>query len=142
MNEAEAVFHEIIDSGCSPTTFTFNAVIPAHVKANKRENALQVHNPLKRFGCLPDLITYNFLIESHCRDDKVDHALKLLDQMASKGVQPNSSSGFRIRNFCLRKEGFLNREYGPTRDYGIDISRGAIDIATVLITPNSLQSFM
>ncbi|KAJ0662710.1 putative tetratricopeptide-like helical domain superfamily [Helianthus annuus] len=110
-------FHQTYETfvkktGVSPGVKSFNLVLNAHVKAGRVDQAQELVTEMESKGDVkPDIRSYNILLGGYLDSGKKSafdtvnkecaRARKLLDEMISKGVEPDSSSyNAIIFGFC------------------------------------------
>ncbi|XP_010544362.1 PREDICTED: pentatricopeptide repeat-containing protein At1g02060, chloroplastic [Tarenaya hassleriana] len=106
IDEALAVFREMLTRGLKPNDITYNTLIKGLCEAQRYEEIKEILDVGgKSSGFAPDACTYNILIAAHCDAGNLDAATKVFGEMVNLNVQPDSASySILIRNFCQRKD--------------------------------------
>ncbi|KAJ6292013.1 hypothetical protein OIU76_023997 [Salix suchowensis] len=96
---------EILEKGGKPDVFAYNAVISGFCKASRIESAEnKCLIGMKRKGFSQDVVTYNIIMigtfcsqgkidlasKAHILEGGIDEGLKLLDEMLSRGLEPDT----------------------------------------------------
>ncbi|XP_010090159.2 pentatricopeptide repeat-containing protein At2g06000 [Morus notabilis] len=89
MEEASALFDEMMDSGTRPTTVTFNVLIDAFSKVGDMASAIALYEKMLFHGYRPDVVTFTSLIDGYCRVGQLNRGLKLWCEMSVRNVSPN-----------------------------------------------------
>ncbi|KAK9117916.1 hypothetical protein Scep_016009 [Stephania cephalantha] len=135
IENAEAVYKEMIRRRVSPDLITFNIMINGLCKAGRLQKAGDVMEDMKAWGVLPSVVTYNTLIDGYCKSGKAGKLYKadaLLKEMISKNVHPNEVTfNIMIDGYCKDRDILsAKRLFKEIKDHP--------DLAPNVITYNSL----
>ncbi|PPR88694.1 hypothetical protein GOBAR_AA31988 [Gossypium barbadense] len=102
IDEALAVFQEMICRGLKPNKITYNTLIKGLSEVHKYDKIKEI---LERMGedgrFTPDTCTFNTLINAHCNAGNMDEALNVLKRMSEMKVQSDSATySVIIRSLC------------------------------------------
>ncbi|XP_040379145.1 pentatricopeptide repeat-containing protein At2g06000-like [Oryza brachyantha] len=89
MEDAMAVYDDMVVSGTMPNAVTYNVLINGYGKVGDMGSAVQVYQQMMRLRCPPDVVTFSSLIDGYCRCGQLDDALKIWSEMAQHHIQPN-----------------------------------------------------
>ncbi|KAJ6697369.1 hypothetical protein OIU85_003714 [Salix viminalis] len=101
---------EILEKGGKPDVFAYNAVMSGQGKIDLASKVFE--ELLRDNNCKPTLITCMILIEAHILEGGIDEGLKLLDEMLSRGIEPDTFT-YIVRG--LAKEGKVNQAFELVR---------------------------
>ncbi|CAI0377193.1 unnamed protein product [Linum tenue] len=106
IDEAMAVFEEMVERGLKPNDITFNTLIKGLCEAQKFDKIKEVlEGALGGGGFTPDTCTYNTLLYTHCNAGNLDDALNVFEKMMELKAQPDSATySVLIRNLCKKKD--------------------------------------
>ncbi|KAF8714856.1 hypothetical protein HU200_027390 [Digitaria exilis] len=89
MEDAMAVYNDMLESGTKPNTITYNVLINGYGKAGDIESAVGMYQQLMLRRCPPDVVTFSSLIDGYCRCGQLDGAMRIWKEMAQYHIQPN-----------------------------------------------------
>ncbi|CAI0433863.1 unnamed protein product [Linum tenue] len=89
INEARAVFDEMLQRGLPPTIPTYHAFLRYLRTA---EGVFELLENMSKVGCQPTNDTYIMLIRKFCRWRQLDNVFKLWDLMIRNGISPDRST--------------------------------------------------
>ncbi|TKW04611.1 hypothetical protein SEVIR_7G121100v4 [Setaria viridis] len=89
MEDAMAVYNDMLESGTRPNTVTYNVLINGYGKAGDIESAVGMYQQLMLRRCPPDIVTFSSLIDGYCRCGQLDGAMRIWKEMAQYHIQPN-----------------------------------------------------
>ncbi|KAJ6422736.1 hypothetical protein OIU84_027664 [Salix udensis] len=113
IESAKQVLDGMKRKGFSHDVVTFNIMIGTFCSQGKIDLASKVFEELLRDNnCKPTLITCMILIEAHILEGGIDEGLKLLDEMLSRGIEPDTFT-YIVRG--LAKEGKVNQAFELVR---------------------------
>ncbi|KAI4976399.1 hypothetical protein ZWY2020_050006 [Hordeum vulgare] len=93
LDDAVAVFEEMIDSECRPDLWTYNAMVSVHGRCGTARDAEQMFMELLEKGFKPDAVTYlsfMLLAKEMSTQWRLDLALGLYDEMRAIGCTPDA----------------------------------------------------
>ncbi|KAL8092192.1 pentatricopeptide repeat-containing protein At2g17140 [Apium graveolens] len=83
------LYQDLILSGVSPQTYTFNFFIGGLCDLGRLEDARNLFDKMSEKGCVPNEFTFGLLIRGYCRNGLVEKGVELLDVMENLGVVAN-----------------------------------------------------
>ncbi|CAN8270129.1 unnamed protein product [Cochlearia groenlandica] len=87
---ARKVFDEMSDRNCKRTVLSFNALLNTCVNSEKFDLVGDLFKELpSKLSIEPDVSSYNTLIKGLCGNGSLLEAIALIDEMESKGLNPN-----------------------------------------------------
>ncbi|GJN27480.1 hypothetical protein PR202_gb15508 [Eleusine coracana subsp. coracana] len=89
MEDAIAVFNDMIDFGTTPNAVTYNVLINGYGKVGDMESAERVYQQMMIRRCPPDVVTFSSLIDGYCRRGQLDGAMRVWKKMAQFHIHPN-----------------------------------------------------
>jgi pentatricopeptide repeat protein len=89
MEDAMAVYNDMLESGTRPNTVTYNVLINGYGKAGDIESAVGMYQQLMLRRCPPDIVTFSSLIDGYCRCGQLDGAMRIWKEMTQYHIQPN-----------------------------------------------------
>ncbi|EAY94290.1 hypothetical protein OsI_16061 [Oryza sativa Indica Group] len=89
LEDAMAVYNDMVASGIMPNTVTYNVLINGYGKVGDLGSAVEVYQQMTRLRCPPDVVTFSSLIDGYCRCGQLDDALRIWSDMAQHRIQPN-----------------------------------------------------
>ncbi|KAL6652661.1 hypothetical protein ACP70R_011586 [Stipagrostis hirtigluma subsp. patula] len=89
MEDAIAVYNDMVGSGTTPNTVTYNVLINGCGKAGDMESAAKMYHQMMIRRCPPDVVTFSSLIDGYCRSGQLDGAMRTWKEMAQCHIQPN-----------------------------------------------------
>ncbi|KAJ1265843.1 hypothetical protein BS78_08G105200 [Paspalum vaginatum] len=87
LEDARAVFDEMIHLGSGRDIYTYNTFVDAICKCGNMELAVQVVLDMEAKNLKPNVVTYSTLMDGFSKLEKYDEALKLREKMKSLGIQ-------------------------------------------------------
>lgn len=109
IDEAERVWNEMVEKGCSPDVATYNVKI-SHAHGGMPEDVKGLIEEMTASGLKPDTISYNYLLTSYCRNESMDEAMKLYEELEASGFRPKAAT-FRTLIHYLCKNGAFEMGY-------------------------------
>ncbi|MBA0796415.1 hypothetical protein Gohar_007185 [Gossypium harknessii] len=102
IDEALAVFQEMICRGLKPNKITYNTLIKGLSEVHKYDKIKEILEGMGEDGRFtPDTCTFNTLINAHCNAGNMDEALNVLKRMSEMKVQSDSATySVIIRSLC------------------------------------------
>ncbi|XP_062225755.1 pentatricopeptide repeat-containing protein At2g06000-like [Phragmites australis] len=89
MEDAMAVYNDMVGSGITPNVVTYNVLINGYGKAGDMKSAVGVYQQMMLRRCPPDVVTFSSLIDGYCRCGQLDGATGIWKEMAQFHIQPN-----------------------------------------------------
>ncbi|CAL5031825.1 unnamed protein product [Urochloa decumbens] len=123
MEDAMAVYNDMLESGTVPNTITYNVLINGYGKAGDIESAVGMYQQLMLRRCPPDVVTFSSLIDGYCRGGQLDGAIMIWKEMAQYHIHPNVYT-FSIMIHSLCKQNRSDEALGLLRELNMreDIS--------------------
>ncbi|KAI7982774.1 Pentatricopeptide repeat-containing protein [Camellia lanceoleosa] len=110
IEEANAMFRNMLKDGLFPGTVTYNALINGYCKDGRVVSAFELLSSMERRNCKPNIRTYNELMEGLCRVNKPFKTMLLLRRVVDNGLLPSRVSyNILIDGFC--REGQLSMAF-------------------------------
>ncbi|KAA3469433.1 pentatricopeptide repeat-containing protein chloroplastic-like [Gossypium australe] len=102
IDEALAVFQEMICRGLKPNKITYNTLIKGLSEVHKYDKIKGILEGMGEDGRFtPDTCTFNTLINAHCNAGNMDEALNVFKRMSEMKVQSDSATySVIIRSLC------------------------------------------
>ncbi|GMI75826.1 hypothetical protein like AT1G02060 [Hibiscus trionum] len=102
IDEALAVFQEMICKGLEPNKVTYNTLIKGLSEVQKYDKIKEILEGMGEGGRFtPDTCTFNTLINAHCNAGNIDEALNVFQRMSELEVQSDSATySVIIRSLC------------------------------------------
>ncbi|XP_059623707.1 small ribosomal subunit protein mL103 (rPPR7)-like [Cornus florida] len=113
-DEAERIWNEMMERGCSPDIAAYNVRI-MHVHGGEPETVKGLIEDISNAGLKPDTITYNYLMTCYYKHGKLEEAEKVYQGMKGNGCHRNVST-FRILIYYLCKNGNHEKGYEVFKD--------------------------
>ena len=114
---AEEMFNQLCDPDRFPSSSskknlaTYNIMIGAYARLNKREDAFQIFKLMQRSGVKPDKITITSLIKAAVKDGDFEVARSLLSGMRKAGIEADVVAyNTVIRALCEKSSWFEAKE--------------------------------
>ena len=130
MEEASALFDEMINSRIKPNAVTFNALIDGFGKAGDMASATALFEKMPFHSSCPDVITFTSLIDGYCRYGQLNLGLKLWREMSARNVSPNGYT-FSVLIHSLCKDNRLHE----ARDFLKQLNRSNIVTKPFMYNP-------
>ncbi|KAL5214860.1 hypothetical protein ABZP36_004012 [Zizania latifolia] len=89
MEDAMAVYNDMVESGTAPNMVTYNVLINGYGKVGDMGSAVTVYQQMMLLHCPPDVVTFSSLIDGYCRCGQLDDALRIWIEMSRYHIQPN-----------------------------------------------------
>ncbi|KAJ1271209.1 hypothetical protein BS78_06G111100 [Paspalum vaginatum] len=115
MDDAAAVYNDMLRSGIRPNTVTYNVLINGYGKAGDIESAVGMYQQLMLRRCPPDVVTFSSLIDGYCRCGQLDGAMRIWKEMSLYHIQPNVYT-FSIIIHSLCKQNRSEEALGVLRE--------------------------
>ncbi|PIA35461.1 hypothetical protein AQUCO_03500077v1 [Aquilegia coerulea] len=109
VEEAEKIWEQMIEKGCTPDATAYNVRI-MHAHLGKPEDVLALIDEMTKAGLKPDTITYNYLFTCYCKNGMMEDAKKVYQDLQENGCFPNAAT-FRLNIFYLCKNGEFEKAY-------------------------------
>ena len=105
INNALAVFEEMVNLGLKANNITYNTLIKGLCEAEKFEKVKEILEATAVDGTFsPDTCTFNILMHCHCDAGNLDEALRVFERMTKLKIQPDSATySVLIRSLCEGK---------------------------------------
>ncbi|XP_037457682.1 pentatricopeptide repeat-containing protein At3g18110, chloroplastic-like [Triticum dicoccoides] len=87
LDDAVAVFKEMIDSECRPDLWTYNAMVSVHGRCGTAREAEQMFMELLDKGFKPDAVTYNSLLHAFAKEGDVDAVERVCEELVKAGFR-------------------------------------------------------
>ncbi|KAL6838357.1 hypothetical protein ACP4OV_031861 [Aristida adscensionis] len=101
MEDAIAVYSDMVGSGIQPNAVTYNVLINGYGKAGDMESAVRMYQQMMLHHCMHDVVTFSSLIDGYCRCGQLDCAMRIWKEMAQCHIQPNLHTfSIVIHAFC------------------------------------------
>lgn len=104
VDDALAVYKEMISLGLKPNSITCNTLIKGLCEVQKYDIIKEIMSGAEGdLGFVPDACTFNTLVNAHCNAGNMEEALKVYESMSSFKVQPDSATySILLWNLCQR----------------------------------------
>jgi len=89
LDDAVALFGEMVKSRPLPSIVEFNKLLSAIAKMNKFDLVISLGERMHNLGISYDLYSYNILINCFCRRSQLPLALAVLGKMMKLGYEPD-----------------------------------------------------
>ncbi|XP_077221365.1 small ribosomal subunit protein mL103 (rPPR7)-like [Tasmannia lanceolata] len=89
VEEAEKIWNEMGENGCSPDVVAYNVRI-MHAHKGTPEEVLKLMGEMISKGLKPDTISYNYLMKCYCEKDQIKDAKNVYDGLMGNGCNPNA----------------------------------------------------
>ncbi|PIN26916.1 hypothetical protein CDL12_00319 [Handroanthus impetiginosus] len=105
IDEAMALFRNMVSSGIKPNKITFNTIIKALCESQKFDMIKEI---LWEYQCedgefVPDTCTFNTMMNAHCSQENLDEALKVFEKMKELNFLRDSATySVLIRTLCQK----------------------------------------
>ncbi|GAA0164359.1 hypothetical protein LIER_43681 [Lithospermum erythrorhizon] len=124
-DEALKIYTEMDDLGTPRSSISFNALLSAHVRGKRFEDALKVFDEMpQRHGFKPDKVSYGILVKAYCGMGKVDLAMERLREMEENGVEITSVTYTTVLHSFFQK-GMVDEAEKVWNDM---VSKGCADV--------------
>ncbi|KAL6606005.1 hypothetical protein ACP70R_041658 [Stipagrostis hirtigluma subsp. patula] len=87
LDDAVAVFEEMIASECRPDLWTYNAMVSVHGRCGKAQEAEQLFRELVDKGFMPDAVTYNSLLYAFAKEGNVEKVEHVCEELVKAGFK-------------------------------------------------------
>uniref|UniRef100_A0ACD5XY28 Uncharacterized protein n=1 Tax=Avena sativa TaxID=4498 RepID=A0ACD5XY28_AVESA len=87
LEDAVAVFEEMIGSDCRPDLWTYNAMVSVHGRCGTAQEAERVFVELLEKGFKPDAVTYNSLLYAFAKEGDVDAVERVCGELLKAGFK-------------------------------------------------------
>lgn len=87
LDDAVAVFEEMIASECRPDLWTYNAMVSVHGRCGKAQEAERMFRELVEKGFAPDAITYNSLLYAFAKEGNVEKVEHVCEELVKAGFK-------------------------------------------------------
>ncbi|KAK9141716.1 hypothetical protein Syun_011116 [Stephania yunnanensis] len=87
--EAQKLFDEMSQRGCSIDVIAYNALLEALCKGGKVDEAFRLFREMGSRDLKPNACTYSIFIRAACRANDVNSAMRVLDRMRRYDLEPN-----------------------------------------------------
>ncbi|GLU20372.1 hypothetical protein SLE2022_365750 [Rubroshorea leprosula] len=106
VEDALAVYREMISQGLKPNRITYNTLIKGLCEVQKYDKIKEIMGGAKEYGgFIPDTCTFNTLINAHFDAGNLGESLKVFKSMSGFHVQPDSATySILIRNLCQQRD--------------------------------------
>lgn len=84
LEEAEAVFNEMLSKGFVPNNFVYNSLIRGFVRIGNFDKVKKCEDMMKIGGLSPNAFTNNILINGFCKAGRIEQAVSIFRSMSSK----------------------------------------------------------
>ncbi|KAJ8536235.1 hypothetical protein K7X08_034636 [Anisodus acutangulus] len=89
VGEAQKVFDEMVERGCSVDLLAYNSILDSLSKAGKMDEAFNFFTKMRSIGLIPDAFTYSIFIHGYCALNDIHSVFRVLDQMRRYKLVPN-----------------------------------------------------
>ncbi|MFS7946972.1 putative tetratricopeptide-like helical domain superfamily [Helianthus anomalus] len=141
LDEAEKLFEEMVNDGCSRDSYCYNALIDTLVKNDKVDEALALFNRMEIDGCDQTVYTYTIIMSGLFNKHRNEEALKIWDMMIDKGITPTPAS-FRVLSTGLCLSGKVSRAckiLDALAPMGVVIDTACEDMINVLVKTGRVE---
>uniref|UniRef100_A0A0A9DDM5 Pentacotripeptide-repeat region of PRORP domain-containing protein n=1 Tax=Arundo donax TaxID=35708 RepID=A0A0A9DDM5_ARUDO len=104
LNDACALFENMIKLGLQPDEFTYTSLIDGHCKEGNVEKALSLHDEMIKRGVLPDVVTYSVLINGLSKSARTKEAQRLLFKLYYEDPVPANIKYDALMHCCSKAE--------------------------------------
>ncbi|KAL5200748.1 hypothetical protein ABZP36_021951 [Zizania latifolia] len=87
LDDAMAMFEEMIASECRPDLWTYNAMVSVHGRCGKTQEAEQMFRELVEKGFQPDAVTYNSLLFAFAKEGDVERVERVCEELVKAGFK-------------------------------------------------------
>ncbi|KAF0903789.1 hypothetical protein E2562_029894, partial [Oryza meyeriana var. granulata] len=87
LDDAVALFEEMIASECRPDLWTYNAMVSVHGRCGKAQEAERMFKELVEKGFQPDAVTYNSLLYAFAKEGDVDRVERVCEELVKAGFK-------------------------------------------------------
>lgn len=87
LDDAVAVFEEMIASECRPDLWTYNAMVSVHGRCGKAQEAELMFKELVEKGFQPDAVTYNSLLYAFAKEGDVERVERVCEELVKAGFR-------------------------------------------------------
>uniref|UniRef100_A0A7N0UAC8 Pentatricopeptide repeat-containing protein n=1 Tax=Kalanchoe fedtschenkoi TaxID=63787 RepID=A0A7N0UAC8_KALFE len=102
IDEALALFDEMVARGLKPNRVSYNTLIQGLCEARRLD---EIKGVLDGGDFVPDTCTFNTLMNAHCGAGRVDEAVSVYEKMLELGARPDSASySVLIRGLCQNRD--------------------------------------
>ncbi|XP_076952382.1 pentatricopeptide repeat-containing protein At1g26460, mitochondrial-like [Bidens hawaiensis] len=96
--------------GLTPDIHSYNALLYAFGKLNKRDEAVKVFEHLVGLGVKPNVKSYELLVDAHLIKRDLQAALSTVSNMVAAGFEPTKEILKKIRRRCVREMDYESDE--------------------------------
>nr|GEW59912.1 pentatricopeptide repeat-containing protein At1g26460, mitochondrial [Tanacetum cinerariifolium] len=89
--------------GLTPDIHSYNALLCAFGKFQKRDEAVKVFEHLVSLGMKPNLKTYDLLVDAHLIKRDIKATLSTINDMVVAGFEPTKEILKKVRRRCIRE---------------------------------------
>ncbi|TVU12202.1 hypothetical protein EJB05_45835, partial [Eragrostis curvula] len=89
LDDAVAVFEEMVASECRPDLWTYNAMLSVHGRCGKVQEAERLFKELVEKGFQPDAVTYNSLLYAYAKEGDADNVERVCEELVKAGFTKN-----------------------------------------------------
>lgn len=87
LDDAVAVFEEMMASECRPDLWTYNAMVSVHGRCGKAQDAERMFRELVEKGFKPDAVTYNSLLYAFAKEGDADTVERVCEELVRAGFK-------------------------------------------------------
>uniref|UniRef100_A0A0E0DYB7 Pentatricopeptide repeat-containing protein-mitochondrial domain-containing protein n=1 Tax=Oryza meridionalis TaxID=40149 RepID=A0A0E0DYB7_9ORYZ len=87
LDDAVAVFEDMIASECRPDLWTYNAMVSVHGRCGKAQEAELMFKELVEKGFQPDAVTYNSLLYAFAKEGDVERVERVCEELVKAGFR-------------------------------------------------------
>uniref|UniRef100_M0ZIU7 Pentatricopeptide repeat-containing protein n=2 Tax=Solanum tuberosum TaxID=4113 RepID=M0ZIU7_SOLTU len=103
--EAQKLFDEMLERGCSVDLLAYNSILDSLCKAGKMDEAFNFFMKMRSIGLIPDAFSYSIFIHGYCTANDIHSVFRVLDQMRRYKLVPNVFTyNCIIKKLCKTKK--------------------------------------
>lgn len=87
--EAQKLFDEMLERGCSVDLLAYNSILESLCKAGKMDEAFNFFKKMRSIGLIPDAFSYSVFIHGYCSVNDIHSVFRVLDRMRRYKLVPN-----------------------------------------------------
>ncbi|KAK7255120.1 hypothetical protein RIF29_28523 [Crotalaria pallida] len=85
LEEAIAIFDDMVNNNCQPDLWTYNAMISVYGRCGHSNKAEELFRELESKGFFPDAVTYNSLLNAFSKEGNTEKVRDICEEMVKMG---------------------------------------------------------